>query len=180
MVGEVARAAAAEGLLEAEPILSAGGSAFYDRVAALLKPVAADLGGRVVLRSGCYVTHDHGLYERQAPGPQRLPGGPRFEPAIEVRAQVLSRPEPGRAIVGAGRRDLSYDSGLPVRLDGPGTIVALNDQHAHVTLDPDDALAVGDVVRLGISHPCTALERWRLIPLVDGTGRVIDAIDTRF
>jgi D-serine deaminase-like pyridoxal phosphate-dependent protein len=93
---------------------------------------------------------------------------------------VLSRPEPGRAILGAGRRDLSYDADLPVRLDGPGRIVALNDQHAHVELDPGDALAVGDVVRLGISHPCTALERWRLIPLADGSGRVIDAIATCF
>jgi D-serine deaminase-like pyridoxal phosphate-dependent protein len=160
--------------------VTVGGSSYFDQVVELLSPDRFDFPVRTVLRSGCYVTHDHGLYERQAPGPQRLAGGPRFEPAIEVRAQVLSRPEPARAIVGAGRRDLSYDAGLPVRLDGPGTIVALNDQHAHLTLDPEDPLAVGDVVRLGISHPCTALERWRLIPLVDGAGRVIDAIETRF
>jgi D-serine deaminase-like pyridoxal phosphate-dependent protein len=176
----IAHSLASAGLLDHEPLVSAGGSAFYDRVSAVLKPVADALGGRLLLRSGCYVTHDHGLYARQSPGPDRLPGGPRFEPAIEVRARVLSRPEPRRAILGAGRRDVSYDSDLPVRLDGPGRIVALNDQHAYLELPADAELAVGDLVRLGISHPCTALERWRLIPLVDGSGRVVDAIATCF
>jgi D-serine deaminase-like pyridoxal phosphate-dependent protein len=179
-VAAVARTAADGGLLEDEPLISAGGSQFYDRVAAILKPVAAAIGGRLLLRSGCYITHDHGLYARQAPGDDRLPGGPRFEPAIEVRARVLSRPEPGRAILGAGKRDLAYDVDLPVRLDGPGRVVALNDQHAHLELPAEAPLAVGDIVRLGVSHPCTALERWRLIPLVDGRGRVIDALATWF
>ena len=34
--------------------------------------------------------------------------------AIEVWAPVLSRPEPDRVIVGLGKRDVSYDAGLPV------------------------------------------------------------------
>ena len=174
------RVAAVASALPEAPLITAGGSAYYDRVLARLKPVAVELGGRLMLRSGCYVTHDHGLYARQAPGPDRLPGGPRFEPAIEVRARVLSRPEPGRAIVNAGRRDVSYDADLPVRLDGPGRVVALNDQHAYLELPPQAALAVGDVVRLGISHPCTALERWRLIPVADDAGRVVDAVPTCF
>ena len=69
----------------------------------------------MVLRSGCTVTHDHGIYDpdvtlRVATG---LPGWPRLRPALEVWAPVVSMPEPGRAIVGAGKRDLSFDMGMP-------------------------------------------------------------------
>jgi len=48
-------------------------------------------------------------------------------------------------------------------------VTALNDQHAFLRLDPARTadLRVGEVVRLGISHPCTALDKWRLLPVVD-------------
>ena len=41
------------------------------------------------------------------------------------------------------------------------------------------------VVRLGLSHPCTAFDKWRLIPAVDDAGtapipRVVDLIRTYF
>lgn len=160
------------------PILSAGGSAHFARVVERLRPAAEELGGTVILRSGCYVTHDHGLYANALAG---ATGVPELRAALELRGRVLSRPEPGRAIVDVGRRDCGYDSGLPIALDRRGTVTALNDQHAYLDLeDPDDDLAPGDLVTFGISHPCTTLERWRLIPLVDDDDRVIDAIETRF
>jgi D-serine deaminase-like pyridoxal phosphate-dependent protein len=165
---------------EREPLITAGGSAYIDRVAEVLGPAAARLGWTLCLRSGCYVTHDHGLYERTA-AHHRDPELPRFEAAIEVRASVLSRPQPDRAIIGCGRRDVSFDSGLPVVLDHPDLeIVALNDQHAHATAGAGSRVRAGDVVRLGISHPCTAFDRWRVIPLIDDTGRVREAITTWF
>lgn len=183
-------AAAIAPLVEApEPLLTAGGSAYFDRVVALLGPAARSLGWSLVLRSGCYVTHDHGLYARLAPGDE---DAPRFEPALELHARVLSAPEPGRAIAGFGRRDASYDAGLPVILrvlpaDGrpapPGhdlTVVALNDQHAHLELGPGTELRVGDTLVCGISHPCTTFERWRAIALADDDGRLLDAVETCF
>ncbi|PZQ89765.1 MAG: amino acid deaminase [Leifsonia xyli] len=97
-----------------------------------------------------------------------------FAPALTVFARVVSRPEPGLALLDAGKRDVPSDLDLPVvlqRLDGralpDARVVALNDQHARVELPADAALAVGEVVLLGISHPCTAFDRWRLIPEVD-------------
>jgi D-serine deaminase-like pyridoxal phosphate-dependent protein len=186
-LGAVSEVAEACSLLieDAEPILSVGGSAYFDRVVQILKPASTRLGLRLVLRSGCYVTHDHGLYARQGPA---LRGCqlPRLTPAIEVRASVISRPQPDRVILNCGRRDVSYDAGLPVILEPKGqpadgfAVVALNDQHAHVECRPDCGLAVGDTVMLGISHPCTALERWRVIPLVDDADRVVGAIPTLF
>ena len=39
---------------------------------------------------------------------------PGLRAALTVRAVVLSAPEPGRIVVGAGKRELPYDAGLPV------------------------------------------------------------------
>jgi D-serine deaminase-like pyridoxal phosphate-dependent protein len=35
-------------------------------------------------------------------------------------------------------------------------------------------------VRLGISHPCSTLDRWQVLALVDDSGRVVEAMPTRF
>jgi D-serine deaminase-like pyridoxal phosphate-dependent protein len=163
----------------ADPILTAGGSAYFDRVVDLLGPAAAQLGWALCLRSGCYVTHDHGLYAEAA---DRRDGvGPRFEAAIEVRASVLSRPQPNRLILDCGRRDVSFDAGLPMVLGHDElVVVALNDQHAHVRVDGACDLAVGDVVGLGISHPCTTLDRWGVLALVNDHGRVLEGMTTCF
>jgi D-serine deaminase-like pyridoxal phosphate-dependent protein len=164
---------------QSDAIVTAGGSSYFDRVVDALGPVAAQLGWTLCLRSGCYVTHDHGLYAEAAE--RRGPGAPRFEAAIEVRASVLSRPQPDRLILDCGRRDVSFDAGLPVVLGEPNLVVeALNDQHAQVRIDGRCDVAVGDVVRLGISHPCTTLDRWQAIALVDDSGRVLEALTTYF
>jgi D-serine deaminase-like pyridoxal phosphate-dependent protein len=143
----------------------------------------------VVLRSGCYLTHDHGQYAAVGPGAQR--GGPELIPALERWASVLSRPEPGLALAGAGRRDVSFDQGLPIplrlrRRDGgtlPAdsmTVTRLDDQHAYLSIPADAPVAPGDLVCLGISHPCTTFDKWRAIPVVDDDDRVIDVVHTFF
>jgi D-serine dehydratase len=180
-------------------ILSAGGSAFFDIVVRELTTDAVTEAGQlkpaVVLRSGAYVTHDHGIYARIAPVPgasrSHNRNGPLLTPALELWAPVLSRPEPALAIAGAGRRDVSFDQDMPVpirlrRADGQMPeatgirVTALDDQHAYLDVPPDTALGPGDLVCLGISHPCTALDKWRVIPVVDRDYRVTDAIHTFF
>ncbi|PZS05672.1 MAG: amino acid deaminase [Pseudonocardiales bacterium] len=190
---EVVRAGSAmhaAGLLSDRPIASAGGSSWFDVVAAELgRGWPIGVTPEVVLRSGCYVTHDHGVYARTSPR-SRGGDGPAFRPAIEVWANVVSRPEPNLALLDAGRRDLPFDDGLPVPLAvrGPqgtrsitgATVTRLNDQHAFCRIDADDPLAVGDVVVLGISHPCTAFDKWRRIPIVDDADRIVEIADTYF
>ncbi len=56
----------------------------------------------------------------------------------------------------------------------------LNDQHAYLRLDEATALAPGDLVCLGISHPCTTLDKWRVIPVVGDDGRVTDTVHAFF
>jgi D-serine deaminase-like pyridoxal phosphate-dependent protein len=155
--------------LPGEIIVTAGGSALFDRVAERLR---FDDRVRVILRSGCYLTHDDGIYAGVSPLPLR--------PALELWARVLSCPEPGLAIAGFGKRDAPYDLGLPVVRNVPGvTVEALNDQHAFLR-DSGKALRVSDVVVCGISHPCTAFDKWSLIPVVDDDDVVIDAVRTLF
>ncbi|HEY3734879.1 MAG TPA: alanine racemase [Streptosporangiaceae bacterium] len=181
-----------------ELILSAGGSAYFDVVTAELTAGGPSSGRRVVLRSGAYVAHDHGHYANLAPGGTGR-AGPALVPALELWAQVLSRSEPGLALLCAGRRDVSFDQGLPVplqirrqdgeqvghRAEAAGTVAGmritrLDDQHAYLSVPPDAALAPGDLVALGISHPCTTFDKWRVIPVVDDEYRVVDAVHTFF
>lgn len=107
---------------------------------------------------------------------------------------MQSVPEPGLALLTGGRRDLSFDIELPHPLalaragrvqplpaDGRWRIKGLNDQHAHLRFD--DAVLqpqVGDLVALGISHPCTTFDKWHWMPLVDDDYRVVDAVTIHF
>lgn len=197
-VCEAASRIAAAGLFAAdrEILLSAGGSVYYDMVAERFARSGL-AGARVLIRSGCYLAHDHGFYARQHDQActRAIDGAPpALAPALEVWARVLSRPEPGLAILGAGKRDLSYDIDLPVadrwfrpgRDTAPadfagGEVVSLSDQHAFLRLgDMAPVLAVGDVVILGISHPCTTFDRWPLLLEVDDAFDVVGGMRTCF
>lgn len=175
-----------------EIIVSAGGSAYFDRVVARLgEPWGLSLPVRVVLRSGCYITHDSGVYKELSPFDGRAePATARFAPALEIWGAVLSRPESDLAVVGFGKRDVPHDFELPIperhrRRSGELsavsglTITALNDQHAYVRGDCA-SLEVGDWLGCGISHPCTAFDKWRSIPMIDEQYRVIELIETMF
>ena len=175
-------------------MVTAGGSAFPDRAVACLggewnlsRPV------RLVLRSGCYLTHDAVHYEQLSPFGGRLPETGRLEEALEVWGAVLSTPEPGLAILGFGRRDVPHDLEFPVprliKTPGPqppiplraeASIARLMDQHAFLKVGGEANLKVGDLVGCGISHPCTAFDKWRLVPVVDDGYAVIDAVLTYF
>jgi D-serine dehydratase len=179
-----------------EFILSGGGSSYFDIVAERFRALRLDVPVRVLLRSGCYVTHDSGTYHaaedaakadrhRHANHPADL------EPALEAWAYVQSLPEPGLAFLTMGKRDIPYDAGLPVpqKLYRPGAgflpvgeakVFATNDQHAYVRLEQGTDWQVGDLVASGISHPCTAFDKWRFIPVVDDDYDVIDGMLTFF
>lgn len=178
-----------------EVLVSAGGSAIFDLVANRLKPELSR-PVRGILRSGCYVTHDHGFYKRMVNAVNsRLHCSGGLQAAMEVWASVQSCPEPGLVILAVGKRDISYDLDLPVPLgfckpgdraitDAPADwkISGLNDQHGYLrgTGPEHAALQVGDLVALGISHPCTTFDKWRWMPVVDENYVVCDALVTCF
>ncbi|HET6988776.1 MAG TPA: amino acid deaminase, partial [Kribbella sp.] len=167
------------------PVVSAGGSQYFDDVAKVLAPLAKD-GARVVLRSGAYITHDDGMYRRVSPlGETPRTDGDRLVAAMHGWMRITSQPEPGLAIFDAGRRDLPFDQDLPEpqlirpRSDGEPvlaadgmTVTKLNDQHGYLSFD-GVPVVIGDELRIGLSHPCTAFDKWGLIPVVDDP----DAVD---
>ncbi|MDA5280492.1 amino acid deaminase [Streptomyces sp. Isolate_45] len=175
-----------------EIVVSAGGSAWFDSVADVFAELP-ELSRPVLrlLRSGAYVSHDHGWYGRLTPF-NRIPEEGGLRPAFRLWTQVVSRPSPTQAFVNAGKRDVAYDLGLPeaelVRdaLTGeerPATgvrIVKLSDQHAWLETDSAEDVQVGDWVALGMSHPCTIFEKWPLIPVVRADGTVTDYVRTFF
>jgi D-serine dehydratase len=182
-------------------ILSSGGSSFFDLVLDDLGPVAqADGNCDILLRSGAIFFSDHGIYakrlldmdHRSGFEPARLGAASNaFVPALVVHAEVLSRPEPGLVICGMGMRDVSFDQGLPVPIAGwragrdlalpqDVAVTKLNDQHAFLKLPAEADLAVGDVVSFGISHPCTALDRWSWMLETAPDGKIIGALRTHF
>jgi D-serine dehydratase len=177
-------------------ILTAGGSAFYDMVVARF--VHADLTRptRVLIRSGCYLTHDSSRYRRAfADIVARTPGaaaGGGLIPALEVWAYVQFRPEPGKVLLTMGARDTAsgdlpvpqtwYRAGMnaPAAIAPGHSVTGMNDQHSHMTVPADSPLAYGDLVSFGVSHPCLTFDKWPLVMLVDDAYNVTGAIKTFF
>jgi D-serine dehydratase len=186
-----------------EVLLSAGGSSYFDRVAATFAPAHRDPGTRIVLRGGSYLTYDHGFYARKMRELQRRGGlGARsgsidpttaLQPALELWALVQSLPDPEMAIMTMGIRDLPYDLGYPFPLrqhrdgtllrevaDGGYTVVNSNDQHCYLRYPRGADIRVGDLFAFGISHPCTAFDKWDVLYRVDEEFNVLEALKTFF
>ena len=179
-----------------EPLLlSVGGSSFLDAVWEFGQQMQGQF--QMVIRSGCYVTHDHGYCAQKLDAARqrgdRKANLPMFRPALELWSQVQSKPEEGLAILNFGKRDCAYDLGLPTPLfaqsliPGKGkvdlqsaTVVDTNDQHAYLRGPGTEHLQVRDQVCCGISHPCTALDKWRTVPVVDDSYNLVDIYRTYF
>jgi D-serine dehydratase len=173
-------------------MLSAGGSAFFDRVVEKFRyGTRLDAPVHVVLRSGCYVTQDGGFYAQMSPLHGRAADKATLENALEVWGAVLSRPEPDFVVTSVGRRDCSYDQGLPTPSltavpgasptvwQGAAT-VGMSDQHTHIGIESTWEVKVGDLVGFVVSHPCSTFEKWKVLPVVDDDYRVVDAVLTAF
>lgn len=188
-----------------EVILTAGGSAYFDRVVNHFKRANNVQGLRIILRGGSSLTYDHGVYRMQLEHMDKRNGFETdageisalkaFKPALEMMAGVVSLQDESVAIMNMGIRDLPYDLGypLPLRqyrdgkqigpLDGIApdwTIAKSNDQHCYMYYPKGADIAVGDTFAFGISHPCTAFDKWKVLFRVDDAFNVTGALKTFF
>jgi D-serine dehydratase len=180
-------------------LLSGAGSSWYDVVAEEFSAAGFGPEVEIVLRPGCYLTHDAGHYREAQTrilrcNPVARDIGSNLECALHIWAYIQSVPEPGRAIVGLGRRDAAFDSGLPVPAlyFSPGRDAApapapahwklsrIMDQHAFLEVHPEDGVGPGDMVGFNICHPCLTFDKWRAIPVVDSEFRVVEVVQTFF
>ncbi len=195
VISELAEA----GRLQRTPaVLTGAGSAWYDVVAEVFSEARIGQPLEIVLRPGCYLTHDVGIYraaqaqiEVRNPVARRMRGS--LLPALQLWAYVQSIPEAERAIVALGKRDAAFDAGLPLPVQHfrPGAaapaaapahwqITGLMDQHAYLKIADGDDLKIGDMIAFDISHPCLTFDKWRQIPVIDDAYNVIDVVQTYF
>jgi D-serine dehydratase len=196
---EVAGKLEQENHFDRQPIiLSGAGSAWYDVVAEIFSQ--ADLGRpfEVILRPGCYLTHDVGVYRTaqeqiQIRNSTARKMGAGLVPALQLWAYVQSVPEKSKAIVGFGKRDAAFDAGLPTpafhyrpgnpiptAVPATWTVTSMMDQHAFLHIAEGDDIHVGDMIGFDISHPCLTFDKWRYLPVLDKGYRVIDVVETFF
>ncbi len=179
------------------PVVSAGGSQYFEQVAKVLASEAGE-GARVVLRSGAYISHDDGLYRRLSPlGEHPRTDGEQLVAAMHGWMRITSQPEPGLAIFDGGRRDFPFDQDYPepqlIRPRSEGSpilsaagmkVTNLNDQHGYLQFGDDQDVVIGDELRVGLSHPCTAFDKWGLIPVIDDPDAadpvIVDLVRTFF
>jgi D-serine dehydratase len=195
----VTRALMSEKRFAAAPVLISGaGSAWYDVVAEVFSSGGLGEQVQMVLRPGCYLSHDVGAYSKaQArilesnPIARRLHEG--LVPALKIWAYVQSRPELERAIVTMGKRDVAFDAGLPVpafrfrrgemqpqAAPQHWQVTRIMDQHAFLAVKAEDDVHVGDMLAFDILHPCLTFDKWRTILVVNAKYDVVDVVETWF
>ncbi|MGR5062369.1 amino acid deaminase [Photobacterium sp. DNB22_13_2] len=185
------------GLIQLErPIVTGAGSAWYDVVAESFTSCQHLLA---VIRPGCYLIHDTGIYQdaqhnvmtrAQVNQGYACDLGGDLESALEVWAYVISRPEPSKAVIGLGKRDVAFDAGLPIPERGyrAGDSIEVNgleataimDQHTFVTVPEGRDLRVGDVIAFSTSHPCLTFDKWKHICIADEDHQVSSVVETCF
>ena len=184
-----------EHLVEGEFVLTGAGTVWYDVVCNIWLAAKKPARCRIVIRPGCYITHDRGIYDIAqkalvARDPIACDLSGDLTSALELMAMVQSVPEADRAVVNFGKRDCAFDAGLPqpvaryrngAQLSAEGIeSVGIMDQHCMLRLAPGSDVQVGDILVFGTSHPCLTFDKWKTLLLVDEQYNVLEELDTLF
>jgi len=196
---EIARQLSSENRFDRRPVILTGaGSAWYDVVAETFGKANIGQDKELILRPGCYLTHDIGAYRvaqqrilKSSTVARNM--GSNLQPALQIWGYVQSVPEAEKAIINFGRRDVAFDAGLPVPVlhCRPGgaqpvatpeswKLTRIMDQHSFLHFAAGDDVRLGDMIAFDISHPCTTFDKWRYLPVLDSGYRVIDVVQTFF
>lgn len=111
------------------------------------------------IQPGSYAFMDHDYAKNEWAAPL-----PRFEHSLFVLATVMSRPNAGTAILDAGLKASSVDTGMPMVWERPGlTYVLASDEHGFVEIAEGAAApALGEKLQLVPGHcdPTINLYDW--------------------
>ena len=125
--------------LQVERITGAGTGSFL---------LERDSGVFNEIQAGSYIFMDRDYADNQR-GPDDL----KFEHALFVRSAVLSHTQPNRAVIDAGLKASSVDSGMPVLWQRPGLrFVKAADDHGVLEVAAGERLALGEAVMLVPGH----------------------------
>ena len=116
-------------------VVSGGGTGTYD--------ISGRVSGVTEIQAGSYALMDSDYARLDIP----------FEQACWVIGTVVSRPESRRCVIDCGHKSMTKDHGYPVARGVVGAeVIALNDEHATISVPPDCGLRVGDRVYFQPSH----------------------------
>lgn len=179
-------------------ILTGAGSAWYDIVVKALNESDANKSIQSIIRPGCYLIHDTGIYQDAqnavlARSKKANDIEETLESSLEIWAIVLSAPEPGLVIIGMGKRDVAFDAGLPTprlfyrkNMAAPQManktwkLVEIMDQHCMMRVPLETTLIPGDLISFSTSHPCLTMDKWRHIGICNDHFVIVSQIDTYF
>lgn len=144
-------------------IVSAGGTGSYD--------ISSQFAEVSEIQAGSYVLMDSDYASQHLP----------FEPALVVLGCVISRPAADRCVADCGHKACTKDHGHPsVKDPAGGSVLALNDEHAIISLPPGCTLEPGDRIQLLPSHIDPTINLHDVLYALDGEAVVgIWAIDAR-
>lgn len=206
-LSRVQKLAAENVFVNEEIIITGAGTSWFDIVAEdfLKFEESCPLKLKKIIRSGCYLIYDNGLYatmEKRVLNMNLGDESEKFEilsqslrPTLKIWAYVHSVPENNLAIIGMGRRDAGNDSGFPVvrlhfrpgqvaptyfNTDTSMEIFKMMDQHSFMRIKDDDDVQVGDILAFDIYHPCTTMDKWRNVLLIDDTYNVLKVFQSEF
>ncbi|WP_394203913.1 amino acid deaminase [Shewanella waksmanii] len=183
---------------QAEFLITGAGSAWYDIVSEHISLANAQEILTAVIRPGCYLIHDTGIYEQaQQHVIERSPLACDIDSelinSLHIWAYVQSVPQPGMAIVGLGKRDVAFDAGLPTpeqhfrpsdtaptKVTGDWQVTRIMDQHAMLSVPENSDIQPGDMICLSTSHPCLTLDKWRFVGIEDDNYCINQIIETHF
>ncbi|MFO6425381.1 amino acid deaminase [Motilimonas sp. KMU-193] len=194
-----------QGLISSSnPIITGAGSAWYDVVASTFAQANLPRHWLAVIRPGCYLIHDTGIYLAAQDAvinrnPIACDIGGDLQSSLEVWAYVQSVPEPGLAVIGMGKRDVAFDAGLPTpeqhfrpnwrqakpdalpkQAPNSWRVTAVMDQHAYLTCPLDADIEVGDMIGFSSSHPCLTFDKWKHIAVINDKYQVTQLLSTYF
>lgn len=208
-LSRVQKLAAERVFVNDEIIITGAGTSWFDIVAKefLAFEAACPLKLKKIIRSGCYLIYDNGLYANMERRVADLNLGEAKEeleilseslkPALKIWAYVQSVPEKNLAIIGMGRRDAGNDSGFPVvhlhfrpgqqaptyynKTDKSLEIFKMMDQHSMMRIsESEHDIQVGDILAFDIYHPCTTMDKWRNVLLIDEQFNVVEVFVSEF
>jgi D-serine deaminase-like pyridoxal phosphate-dependent protein len=100
------------------------------------------------IQAGSYIFMDRDYSDNQSAA-----GDCAFEHALFVQTTVMSQTKSGRAIVDAGLKASSVDSGMPALWQRPDlTYIKASDEHGVLALTPQAQLSLGDRLWLVPGH----------------------------
>ena len=187
-----------------EYILSGGGSEFFDLVVDAFNNYKSTKKVKFVIRPGSYIAYGDGYYtsalnkidnrKKIIIKNKTVKASSLFKPALELWSFVISQQDKGKAVLNFGKRDVSFDLGLPIplaiyrnrklfkKIDNTKNIkiYKLNDQHAFIKFNSKFNLKVGDLLKFGVSHPCITIDNWNTLYMIDNRNIITEAVKTIF